>query len=81
MKEVYAFDGGNLEREQKKLSAAYDRAAGEANEVRERIGKVDQVAKDLFTEWKVEIGEIFAVGVHNSSQRRGSATENYIRNS
>lgn len=44
LKEVYAFDGGNLEREQKKLSARYDDAASEAKDVHERIEKVDQVA-------------------------------------
>ncbi len=75
LKEVYAFDGGNLEREHKKLSSAYDEAAEEAREVHARIEKVDQVANDLFDEWTEEIGEIKTSDLRRRSSRQLSQTK------
>jgi len=75
LKEVYAFDGGNLEREQKRLSAAYEAAAEEAKEVREKIEKVDQVATDLFHEWEDEIEEIKTRDLRRRSTKQLSETK------
>ncbi|MES2526315.1 MAG: DUF2959 family protein [Bdellovibrionota bacterium] len=75
LKEVYSFDGGNLEREQKKLSARYDDAASEAKDVHERIAKVDQVAGDLFAEWEDEIDEIKTSDLRRRSSQQLSATK------
>jgi hypothetical protein len=75
LKEVYAFDGGNLEREHKKLSRAYDDAAEEAGEVHARIEKVDQVANDLFDEWSEEIEEIKTSDLRRRSSKQLSQTK------
>lgn len=70
LKEVYAFDGGNLEKEQKKLQAAYNDAFEQSKDVHERIGKVNQVATDLFEEWEGEITEM-----KSADLRRRSTTQ------
>lgn len=75
LKSVYAFDGGNLEKEQRRLNSAYEDAAEEAKEVREKIGKVDQVATDLFTEWEEEIQEIKTGDLRRRSTSQLSETK------
>ncbi len=75
LKEVYAFDGGNLEREYKKLNGAYEEAAEESQEVHARIEKVDQVAKDLFVEWDEEINEIKTSDLRFRSTKQLSQTK------
>lgn len=75
LKEVYAFDGGSLEREHKKLEAAYDEAFEESREVRERIEKVDQVANDLFDEWNDELQEIKTSDLRRRSSRQLAQTK------
>lgn len=58
LKEIYNFDGGDLERQHSKLKSSLDDAREEAAELHKRIEKVDQVANDLFEEWQSEIGQI-----------------------
>jgi hypothetical protein len=52
---VVAFDGGDLEEVYDRLNAEYEGSASRAEEVRERIDGVEQVAGDLFEEWEDEI--------------------------
>ena len=49
------YDGGELEKVYDKLSAQFARSEKAAKEVRERIGKIETVASDLFAEWSEEI--------------------------
>lgn len=49
--------GGDLEKKYDKLSAEYDDSQKQADEVKDRIRKVEEVADSLFDEWKREIGE------------------------
>lgn len=58
LKELVAFDGGDLERQYNKLNDAYEDSAEEAKEVRSSIEALETVAQDLFREWEREIGEI-----------------------
>lgn len=55
LKEMYAFEGGDLEKTYDKLKSDYDRSASRAEAVRERIRDVEKVAGDLFSEWEKEI--------------------------
>jgi hypothetical protein len=55
LKELYGFQGGDLEKMYDKLKADYDKSVSRANAVKERIGKVEQVAADLFKEWEQEL--------------------------
>lgn len=75
LKEVYAFDGGNLEREYKKLNSAYEEAAEESQGVHKRIEKVDQVANDLFEEWNDEIDEIKTSDYRKKSSKQLAQTK------
>jgi hypothetical protein len=58
LKELYAFEGGNLERLYNRLNSDYNRSASRVEAVQNRISKVEQIAADLFREWENELGEI-----------------------
>lgn len=68
IKELSGFDGGELERVYRKLSGDYDDLASRAGSIRERIGKVDQIGKDLFAEWEAEIGQISNSSLRSKSE-------------
>src|SRR5262245_52779102 len=52
LKEIYRFEGGNLEKTYKALASDYDRSVSKADAVKSRIRKVEQVGGDLFREWE-----------------------------
>jgi len=57
-KSVVNFQGGNLEAVYNKLNKQYERAEGQATQVKDKITGVKRVADALFTEWKGEIGQM-----------------------
>ena len=65
--ELTGFQGGDLEKSYKKLNDEYERAAGQANKLHERIKSIDQVSSDLFSEWQKEINEMGNAGLKNRS--------------
>lgn len=75
LKEIYNFDGGNLERQHSKLKASLDDAKEEATDLHARIEKVDEVANDLFEEWNNEINEIKTGDLKSKSSSQLSATK------
>lgn len=58
VKEIYGFQGGDLEAMYDKLNDDYEACVERAGSVEERIDKVEQIAADLFKEWKKEIDEM-----------------------
>jgi hypothetical protein len=58
LRELYRFEGGDLEKMYDRLKSDYDRSQTRATAVKERIGKVETVASDLFAEWDREIRTI-----------------------
>ena len=58
LKELYGFQGGNLEKTYDALKKDYDRSATKADDVHKRIRDVETVAEDLFKEWEGEIKQI-----------------------
>jgi hypothetical protein len=58
MKELYGFQGGELEDFYRKLKSDYQESERRAEAVRSRIDKVEEIARDLFVEWEDEINEI-----------------------
>jgi hypothetical protein len=58
LKELYRFEGGNLEKTYNALKSEYDQSASKAEAVKSRIRQVEQVAEDLFAEWDKELGSI-----------------------
>jgi len=57
-REVSDFEGGELEKVYKRLQKEYDRSEAKVTAVRERIDAIEDVAEDLFEEWKIELDEI-----------------------
>lgn len=57
LKQLYGFQGGELESVYEKVKDAYDRCDGEAKAVHTRIGKMEDLAQSMFNEWEKEIGQ------------------------
>jgi hypothetical protein len=70
LKEIYAFDGGNLEKQYRQLLSEYEDSESRAQAVRKRIADVETVGTDLFKEWETEIGEITTPSLATSSRRQ-----------
>jgi hypothetical protein len=58
VKEIYGFEGGDLEEFYNKLKDDYDACEERAEKVEKRIDQVEQIAADLFKEWDTEINEM-----------------------
>lgn len=58
MQEMYGFDGGDLEKNYKKLKSEFEDCSSKADTVHKRIKDMNQVATDLFAEWDKEISQI-----------------------
>lgn len=56
--ELTGFQGGDLEKSYKKLNGEYEKAADQANKLHNRIKSIDDVSKDLFSEWQKEIDQM-----------------------
>ncbi|MCP4672599.1 MAG: DUF2959 domain-containing protein [Desulfobacula sp.] len=69
IKELYAFDGGQLELFYKKFKNSYEDCDDRAKQIEKRINDVKQVAKDLFVEWKKETSQINDAKLKNSSRK------------
>lgn len=79
LKDVYGFEGGNLEKEYRKLNAAYEKAQKRADEVHQSTAKMDTVAQDLFTEWKKEISEMTSSDLRHKSSATLAETQKKYR--
>ena len=79
LKEVYAFDGGNLERKYRSLNSAYEDAEKDANEVHARVAKIETVAQDLFEEWRKEIAQIETAALRQKSSASLDDTQKKYR--
>jgi hypothetical protein len=75
LKEVYAFDGGNLEREYNKLISSYESALSDADSVKKSIDKLNTIANDLFDEWREEIKSISTVSYREKSREQLNETK------
>lgn len=69
------FQGGELEARYKDLSAQYERSAARAGEVTERIDSVQDVAQDLFAEWRQEIKQYESSELRQLSEQKLRDTE------
>ena len=64
------YEGGDLERIYRKLAGEFEDSEEAAQEVRDRIASIDQVARDLFTEWERERVEISDPGLRSRSRAK-----------
>ncbi|HYG34837.1 MAG TPA: DUF2959 family protein, partial [Clostridia bacterium] len=68
LREMYGFQGGDLEKTYNGLEREYKRSAERADAVHKRIRDVETVAQDLFAEWEKEIGQISSASLQQSSR-------------
>jgi DNA repair exonuclease SbcCD ATPase subunit len=64
------YEGGDLEAVYRRLKSEYEASVADAEEVRQRIDKVEQVADDLFAEWKNELKQYKDPALRRSSARQ-----------
>jgi hypothetical protein len=69
IKELYAFDGGDLEKFYNRVKDSYEDCDSRAKQIEQRINDVKEVAKDLFTEWEKEIAQIKDAKLKEESRR------------
>lgn len=74
-KKVYAFDGGDLEKNYSKAKSSYEKSESEAEKVRSSIKQMDVVAGDLFKEWQQEAGRIETASLRAKSLELRAKTE------
>ena len=55
LKELYSFQGGELESVYQKVKTAYERCETEAKDVRSRVDSMEDIADSMFREWEKEI--------------------------
>jgi len=67
---VTNFEGGDLEKQYRKLKGEYEDSDARAKDVHKRIAEVEQVAGDLFTEWEKELGQYKSAELRRTSQRQ-----------
>lgn len=80
VKEIYGFQGGDLEAMYDKLSSDYEACEDRAAAVEDRIDKVERIAADLFEEWEKEIGEMANAKFKAQSRESLQATKKrYVR--
>ncbi len=75
---LVGFDGGELEEVYNRLEREYERSQDKANDVRDRIESVEDVAGDLFKEWSDELNQYQNQDLRRmSEQRRDAAQDRY----
>ncbi|TVL48793.1 DNA repair protein [Shewanella algae] len=70
MQALLNHDGGDLEKAYNKAKDEYESAQEAADDVSNRINKVEDVAEALFDEWQGEIGEISKASLRSKSQAK-----------
>jgi Skp family chaperone for outer membrane proteins len=73
--EMLNIEGGELEETYNALNDDYKDSKAAAEDVRERIDAVDDVAQDLFDEWSEELGEYSNDNMRRQSERQLRETE------
>lgn len=78
LKELYNFNGGNLEAVYNKLKSSYDNSKSQADKVHERIENMEDLAKSMFAEWDKEIRQFSnPTFAQNSRQQLTETKEKY----
>lgn len=75
MQALLAFDGGDLNKAYNKAKDEYESAQAAANDVSNRIDKVEDVAEALFDEWQSEIDEISKASLRRNSTSKLKETQ------
>ena len=73
--EMLNIEGGELEETYNALNDDYEDSKAAAEDVRDRIDAVDDIAQDLFDEWSEELGEYSNDNMRRQSERQLRETE------
>lgn len=63
------YDGGNLEKQYRKMNAEFEDCEQRANAVREKINSIEDVGEELFREWERELNQYKRADLRNASAR------------
>lgn len=63
-------DGGDLEKTYKRLQGSIDDTRDSVDEVDDRIAAIEEVAGDLFDEWREELGQYSSASLRRSSEQK-----------
>jgi uncharacterized protein YukE len=74
LRALTAVDAGELEDVYDELSGDYEGARGRADDIHDRVEKIDSIANDLFEEWEAEIGEISSSSLQGKSRQKLAET-------
>ncbi len=69
LKETAAYDGGDLEAKYNELNSDYERSVSRSKSVTSRINSIENVARDLWTEWQAEIDLIGSQSLRGQSRK------------
>ena len=69
-KELTGFQGGDLESKYNTLKDQYDSCESRAKTVSNRISSLDEVAKDMFSEWRSELTQYQDQNLRAASERK-----------
>jgi hypothetical protein len=75
LQELTGFKGGELEKTYRRLQSDYDNTSSSAQNVRERIREMDQIARDLFREWETELKSISSPELREADRRQLDETK------
>ncbi len=70
MKEMYNFQGGDLEKTYDTFKRDFDRSVERADSARKRIRDMETLASDLFAEWEGEIKQMSTASLRDSSTQK-----------
>src|SRR3954470_24423540 len=70
LQQLYGYQGGELEKMYRRLQSDYDSSAAKAETLKKRIGEMDQIANDLFTEWEKEDASISTPALRDQSREQ-----------
>jgi len=74
LKELYGYQGGDLESIYGKVKDSYESCASEAKGVSSRIGRMENLADDMFAEWEKELQEYSNPSLAAASREQLQAT-------
>lgn len=75
LSELVDVNDAGLESQYKKLQKAVDVSESRSDELKSRIGSVDSVATDLFSEWRQELEQYTNVNLRRTSENNLKMTE------
>ncbi len=75
LSELINFDGGELEQQYELINDQYEASKAAADDVSERIEKVEEVADALFTEWQDEISQYSSATLKRQSELKLKQTQ------